>query len=343
METILSVDCRQQAFALTEPTQVAATRRAALELGASAGFDDTTAGQLALLVTEAGTNILKHAGHGEMLLRVLRRDGCSGVEVIALDSGPGMRDLTASMEDGTTSAGSYGVGLGAMRRLASEFDVYTLAGKGTVVFLRLWAGAPPPPSSLRLGAVCLPMAGELACGDSWSASLAPTEATLTVSDGLGHGEHAAQASEAALAAIARDPLQPVTALMEDAHAMLRSTRGAAVAVAQIDMHEDALRFAGVGNIAVHLFNGKERRQLVSHNGIVGSNMRKLQEFREPWRAGAMLVMHSDGLGSRWNLDQYPGLAACHPALIAAVLYRDFSRRRDDITVLVARDLQDGVQ
>ena len=340
METILSADCRQHAFALTEPTQIAAARRAALELGAAAGFDDTIAGQLALLVTEAATNILKHAGHGEMLLRFIQRDGSRGVEVIALDNGPGMRDLSASMEDGTTSAGSYGVGLGAMRRMSTEFDVYTMPGKGTAVYMRLWAGSPPPASSLQLGAVCLPMAGETVCGDSWSAALAPTEATLAVADGLGHGVHAAQASEAAMAAIARDPRQPVANQLEDAHAMLRATRGAAVAVAQIDMHADTLSFSGVGNIAVHVFNGSERKQLVSHNGIVGSNMRKLQEFREPWSAGAMLVMHSDGLGSRWDLEQYPGLASCHPALVAAVLYRDFTRRRDDVTVLVARDLQE---
>jgi len=343
METILSAECRQQAFALTESTQVAATRRAALELGAAAGFDDTVAGQLALLVTEAGTNILKHAGHGEMLLRYLERDGSRGVEIIALDKGPGMRDLSASMEDGTTSAGSYGVGLGAMRRLSTEFDVYTMPGKGTAVLMRLWAGGAPPATSLQLGAVCLPITGERASGDSWSASLAPTEATLSVADGLGHGEHAAQASESAMSAIARDPRQPVNILLEDAHAMLRATRGAAVAVAQIDMHTETLSFAGVGNIAVHLCNGGQRKQLVSHNGIVGSNMRKLQEFREPWRAGALLVMHSDGLGSRWDLTQYPGLTSHHPALIAAVLYRDFSRGRDDVTVLVARDQQEAAR
>lgn len=343
METILSADCRQHAFALTESTQVAATRRAALELGAAAGFDETVNGQLALLVTEAATNILKHAGHGQMLLRCLERGGSRGVEIIAIDKGPGMRDLSASMEDGTTSAGSYGVGLGAMRRLATEFDVYTMPGKGTAVYMRLWGGAPPPASSLQLGAVCLPMPGETVCGDSWSAALAPTEATLAVADGLGHGVHAAEASEAAMAAIARHPRQPVNILLQDAHAMLRATRGAAVAVAQIDMHADTLSFAGIGNIAVHLCNEGQRKQLVSHNGIVGSNMRKLQEFREPWRAGALLVMHSDGLASRWDLTQYPGLTSHHPALIAAVLYRDFSRGRDDITVLVARDRQESAR
>ena len=340
METVLSADSRQLAFALAEATQVASTRRTALELAADAGFNETTTGQLALLVTEASTNILKHADHGEILMRPVQRAGVKGVEVIALDHGPGMRDLAGNMEDGTSSAGSYGVGLGAMRRMAHEFDVYTATGKGTVLYMVLWAGATPPAGTVQFGVICQPIRGESACGDSWSVSNAPTQATLMLADGLGHGPLAEQASNAAASAIAREPGLPPAALLDDAHAMLRHTRGAAVSVAQVDTHEEQVRFAGVGNIAVHLFNAGERKQLVSHNGIVGSNMRKVQEFVMPWHPGAMLVMHSDGLGSRWDLDQYPGLASCHPALIAAVLYRDFSRKRDDVAVLVARDMQD---
>lgn len=340
METVLSADSPQLLFALAEATQISSTRRAALEMAAAAGFSDTRVGQLALLVTEAATNILKHANHGEILLRRVVRNKMAGVEVLALDSGPGIRDLAGSMEDGHSSAGSYGVGLGAIRRLASEFDVYTAPGKGTVLHMVLWAGETPPQDSLLVGLVCQPIAGETECGDSWSVSCAPTQATLMVADGLGHGPLAAKASQAAAAAIAHDPGLPPAALLDNAHGMLRPTRGAAVSVAQVDMHTDELRFAGVGNVAAYLFNLGGRKQLVSHNGIVGSNMRKVHEFVLPWNAGAMLVMHSDGLASRWDLDQYPGLARLHPALIAAVLYRDFSRKRDDVAVLVARDQQE---
>ena len=47
-------------------------------------------------------------------------------------------------------------------------------------------------------------------------------------------------------------------------------------------------------------------------------------------------MHSDGLTTHWTLERLPGLAARHPSLIAGVLYRDFKRGRDDVTVVVAR-------
>ncbi|HEU4852142.1 MAG TPA: ATP-binding SpoIIE family protein phosphatase [Telluria sp.] len=339
METVLSAQSRQLAFPLAEQTQVAAVRRAAQEIAVRSGFDDIAAGQVALMVTEAATNILKHAGHGEILLRPLGICDSSGIEIIAIDNGPGMRDLAGNMADGTSSAGSYGVGLGAMRRMASEFDVYTAPGKGTVLHMRAWAGPAPHNPSLLVGLVCLPMAGETDCGDSWAVACAPTEAMLMVADGLGHGTLAADASQAATHALANKPHQSPAAVLEDAHGLMRSTRGAAVAVAQIDMHEETLRFAGVGNIAAHVFNGAERKQMISHNGIVGSNMRKLQEFSIAWNAGAMLILHSDGLGSRWDLDQYPGLVMHHPSVIAAVLYRDFSRGRDDVAVLVARDQQ----
>ena len=337
METVLGFERRQRSYPVTENSQVASTRRAAADLSLGLGFDDIAAGQVALVVTEAATNILKHAGHGEILLRGVHRGGVDGIEVIALDSGPGMRDLSLKMADGTSTAGSYGVGLGAMQRLAGEFDIYSAPDKGTVVVMRIWKSAPPPLGALQAGVVCLPLAGETLCGDSWCVASAPTQATLMVADGLGPGGAAAAASEAAARVVEQDPCLPPAAMLDDMHAMLRATRGAAVAVAHIDTHTEELSFAGVGNIAAHVFSGAERKQMVSHNGIVGGTMRKVQQFTMPWTDGALLIMHSDGLGSRWNLEAYPGLAARHPAIIAAVLYRDFSRGRDDVAVLVARD------
>lgn len=350
METILAAEYRQHCHPLADGSQVAAVRRAAVDLCAQLGFDETAAGEVAIVVTEAATNILKHAGHGEILLRPLVERGAHGIEILALDRGPGMANVAASMADGQSTAGSYGVGLGAMRRLSAGFDIHSAAGRGTAVMMTLWprraaalaAAATPAEAArnapaLRWGAVCLPMHGEHLSGDSWALAHDATSATVMVADGLGHGPLAAQASELAAHALAGAPGLPAGTLLEDMHAALRPTRGAAVAVARIDMLGDSLAFAGVGNIAAHLISGGERRQLVSHNGIVGSNLRKVQVFDAPWTEATMMVLHSDGLASRWHLDDYPGLAACHPAVVAGVLYRDFSRGRDDVTVLVLRD------
>jgi anti-sigma regulatory factor (Ser/Thr protein kinase) len=348
METLLAAEYRQSCHPVADSSQVAAVRRAAVDLCTQLGFDETAAGETAIVVTEAATNILKHAGHGEIVLRPLKRGGHHGIEILALDRGPGIANVATSLADGRSTAGSYGVGLGAMRRLSTEFDIHSAPGRGTAVMMTLWpraAAAVTPAEAARQapaldwGAVCLPMRGEHVAGDSWALALDATSVTLLVADGLGHGPLAAQASELAASTVARAPDRPAGVLLDDVHAALRPTRGAAVAVARIDMLRDALTFAGVGNIAAHLVSNGERRQLVSHNGIVGSNVRKVQEFDAPWGDDALLVLHSDGLNTRWHLEDYPGLAACHPALIAAVLYRDCSRGRDDVTVVVLRDRQ----
>jgi len=340
METVLAFDGRQTCHALGDASQVGSVRRAAADMCERLGFDATDAGEVAIAVSEAATNILKHAGHGEILLRPLRAGAAVGLEILALDRGPGIANMSVSMADGTSTAGSYGVGLGAMRRLASEFDIHSAPGKGTVVMMALWQhGVARAERSLHCGAVCLPMRGEDIPGDSWALATDPTSATVMVADGLGHGPLAAEASERACSVAMEAPEQPAAVILADAHAALRSTRGAAAAAVRIDMLRDELTFAGVGNISAHLFRGSQRRQLMSHNGIVGSNMRKVQEFPGAWSSDSMLVLHSDGLGSRWDLDAYPGLVHCHPAVIAAVLYRDFTRGSDDVTVLVLRDRQ----
>jgi hypothetical protein len=90
----------------------------------------------------------------------------------------------------------------------------------------------------------------------------------------------------------------------------------------------------VGNIGASLISADKSRGLASHPGIVGGQYRKAQPFDYAHVNGHLLIMYSDGLQSRWNLQDYPGLVHRHPAVIASVLHRDFCRGRDDVTVLV---------
>lgn len=339
MEVILGSMSRQVCVPVSEQSAAAAARRAGGELARAQGLDETTSGRLANVIMEAGTNIVKYGRDGEILLRPLAWGNARGVEVIAIDRGPGMADLGASMHNGTSSSGTYGLGLGAMQRMADEFDIYSAPDRGTVVWMTVWSDkAAASAQPWQLGVVCQPMPGETVPGDSWCACLEGSVAGVLVADGLGHGLAAASASEAAAEVLASHPQNSPGNLLEDMHAALHGTRGAAVAVTQIDATIEQASFAGIGNIAGCIIEQHDgpRRQLVSHNGIVGSNVRKVQEFQQPWPDGATLLLHSDGLGTRWLLEQYQGLAVCHPAVIAAMLYRDFSRRRDDVTVLVLR-------
>jgi hypothetical protein len=126
-------------------------------------------------------------------------------------------------------------------------------------------------------------------------------------------------------------------LLERVHGGLRSTRGAAAAVAVVDRAARSVRFAGLGNIAASVLAGGESRSMVSLGGIVGHEARRIQPFEYPFPAGALLVLHSDGLGSRWTLDRYPGLTTRDPLVVAGVLFRDFVRGTDDATVVAVRD------
>ncbi len=336
MEALISSLTPHQVFGINHASDVAAARRSGQKLADALGFDETRAGQLALIITEAATNILKHAGEGEIHLGPAQSGAGVGIDVLAVDKGPGFADLDASLVDGVSTAGTSGTGLGALGRLSDEFDAYTQPGAGAAFFMRLWRDDPAPePCGVEVGALWTPMAGEEECGDGWAVRCNGKGATLLAADGLGHGPEAARAAAAAIKALDARTAPEAGELMHAAHDALRPTRGAALATARIDFERDELRFAGVGNIAGCVI-GDRRRPLVSHNGIVGHNMRKVQEFPMPFGPGALCIMHSDGIQTQWDLDKYPGLAVRSPALIAAVLMRDFIRRRDDAMVLVVR-------
>lgn len=328
----------QDVYRVGEPSEIAVVRRAGVALGKTQGFDEVRMGQLAIVITEAATNIIKHAGDGHILLRAIYFESMTGVEMLAVDAGPGIADLDVQMRDGNSTAGSYGVGLGAIARLSQEFDIYADPGRGTVIRTVIWRdGETQPELPWLAGSVCLPMAGEVVCGDAFTVVANQHICTWVLADGLGHGSMAAEASQKAVSVGSAGGDAPPLELLQDIHLALRGSRGAAVAVGQINREMRVLRFSGIGNIAVSIFKREHRRHLLSHNGIVGSNMRKSQEFSEPWEQGDMVVAHSDGINTRWDLEHYPGLAMCHPGVIAAVLHRDFKRGNDDISVLVLRE------
>ncbi|MRW88481.1 SpoIIE family protein phosphatase [Duganella sp. FT80W] len=334
MENLSSSLAPAEWIVISHASDVGAARRAGQVLASALGMDATRAGQLAIVITEAATNILKHAGEGRMLVSSAAHGGQRCIEVLALDSGPGIANLAQAMQDGVSTAGTAGTGLGAMRRLADQLDVYAPPGKGTALFARLWLDATAAAQPVHIGGVCLPLAGETACGDAWAVLQRQGGFSLLMADGLGHGPEAAKAAAAAVQALQAAPGRTPAQLMEDCHQALRPTRGAALAIAELDPAARQLRFAGIGNIGASIIEDGARRQLMSHNGIVGHNMRKVHELTFACPAGALVVLASDGITTQWDLAQYPGLALRAPALIAGVLLRDHSRGRDDASVLV---------
>lgn len=328
------------ALPILESSQAGEARRIAIALASRLGFNETERGKVGIVVTEVANNLVRHATDGKLLLQPLTRNNIEGIEILALDKGPGMSNISECLRDGFSTAGTPGTGLGAISRLSAFCDIYSVPNVGTACLAQLWASPLPtsqPDSKLESGVVCLPKTGEEISGDAWAIDQDSGRSLVLVADGLGHGPQAAQASREAVrifrANLGRSPKE----IVEAAHAALRSTRGAALAIAEVDVERLTVRFAGVGNISGTIFSPEKSNSMVSYNGTVGHEVRKIQEFVYQWPKGGLLVMHSDGLGTQWRLDRYPGLVAKHPSLIAGVLYRDFNRGRDDVTVLVARE------
>ena len=329
---------------VVDGSQPGDARRVAVSLADRLGFGEIERGEVAIVVTEMATNLVKHAAAGgQLLLRPFDEMAGSGLEVLSLDRGPGIADVARCMADGYSTAGSHGHGLGAIVRLSDAFEIHSELGSGTAVLARFHL---KPPSHFRrvgmeFGAVNLPISGEEVCGDAWDVDDSGDRCRILVVDGLGHGVPASDASVDAVRIFRERKELALGDLVRAIHEALRSTRGAALAIAEIE--RDALRFVGVGNIAASIHQADRSRQqnLVSHNGTVGHQMRKVQEFNYSWAEGSLLVMHSDGLSTQWRLENYAGLPARHPGVVAGVLYRDFARGRDDVTVVAARPRREG--
>ena len=339
-----SLASTQLGLSVTEPSQVAAARRYAAALAQALGFTEAEIGQIALAVTEVATNLVKHATNGQLLLRGYTDLQGQGIELLALDGGPGIVNVAACLQDGFSTAGSPGIGLGVIGRICTRCDIYSRPGSGTALLaccqphrrdLYPLNRSPTKRSGLDIGVICLPVAGETVCGDAWAIDQQAGHYRILVADGLGHGPEAGEAAQEAVRVFHMHPLLAPAAIIDVTHTALRGTRGVALAVADIDLAAQQLRFAGVGNIAGAILTPEGHHSFASHNGIVGYQIRQIQEFSSPWHDCDLLLMHSDGLASRWDLAAYPGLAYRHPGLIAGVLYRDYSSARDDVTIVAA--------
>jgi len=324
-----------------DPSRVGEARRHAAEMSERLGFDAIQRGRLAVAVNELGNNLLRHARDGRLLLAARELEGSLAIELLSIDEGPGMADLQTCMRDGYSTAGSAGQGLGAVSRLADDFDVHTRAGEGSLILARFYrerdvAGdAIRPAGGFAVGAVCLAAPGEKVSGDGWAVAIHDRRADAVLIDGLGHGPEAAEAAHAALTVFdARHGDSPM-AFVQRAHAALRGTRGAAVGAYRLDGGAGHIRFAGAGNILGRVISGIADRTLVSQAGTAGLQMRTVQEQEQEWPAHALVILHSDGIQSRWQFDDATVLQR-DPAIVAAFVLWKFSRGRDDATVVVVR-------
>ena len=320
-------------LSVEDASAVPSCRSASLALAARLGFPSSRADQVALAVTEAASNLYKHARQGSLLLRVNRDLEQPGVELVTIDAGPGLADVSAALRDGHSTAGSLGIGLGAIGRLADFTDLYSVPGHGTALVARFWPvpGAPPV---TRCAGLIRPITGETECGDDFGVIQDGDTVTAVLCDGLGHGPLAAAAASQAVAAVLDTPRGEPAALLERAHRRMAGTRGGAIGIVQVT--GAVARFAGLGNVAASILSDGTRKSMLSVPGIAGFQARVIRQFEYDVPPGAAVILHSDGISSRWEVAAVPGLAARDPLVIAAVLLAEAGQHRDDAGVLVLK-------
>ena len=271
-----------------------------------------------------------------MLLRVSRDAPEPGIELVTIDAGPGLADVPAALRDGHSTAGTLGIGLGAIQRLADFSDLYSVPGHGTALAARFGQERPPAagPPQARWAGLVRPITGETECGDAYGAILAGDTVTAVLCDGLGHGPLAAAAAAEGVAAVLADPAPEPAALLERAHRRMAATRGGALGVVQIS--DGRARFAGLGNIAASILALGVRKSMISIPGIAGHQARTIRQFEYDAPPGAAVILHSDGVSSRWEAAALPGVEGKDPLLVAAVLLAEAGIHRDDAGVLVLK-------
>lgn len=307
------------------------------------GFSSERMGRLDIIITELVSNLLKYGQRKrELLWKPIFIGEVAGIELLALDAGPGISNTTLAMQDGYSTSGTAGEGLGAIKRLSDTFELYSQASGGTVVLSRLFdreLSAQFDQSFIAAG-ISVAKRGEKLCGDGYFLEYTPQQQLfrLLMLDGLGHGPEAHLASQEGIETFVKAGKQDDQAqVVKQMHEALKKTRGAVGMALHYDVKEQTIRYCGVGNIGCRLVGFDGTKALFSFNGIIGHVFSsRINDQEISWDQGRLLVMHSDGITSRWDLAKYPQIQKHDPAVIAACLYRDYNRGTDDVTIVVSK-------
>lgn len=312
-------------------------------LAESAGFKGHRLAEIEIIIAEITSNLVKHATKGGVILAKKIVGKPPGIEFISIDNGPGMRSVTSMMEDGKSTSKTLGQGLGAIKRLSDVFDLYSLPGWGTVLFSRSYAAKMQGVVNgfFEVNAISVPKKEQTVCGDAWSARVQGRKIKLAMIDGLGHGPTAHAAASLAVEKLAVLSKQEPKDELTTVHQELKKTRGAVITVAHIDTINHQLSYSGVGNIAMKMITPSLAKGFSSYNGIVGHIMpASLNTHTVIWNEKTdYLIMHSDGISTRWDVGKYPGILHHHCMLLCAAIYKDFDRGNDDSTILVGKMLK----
>lgn len=342
-----------QFFEVNDRSTIMAARSALATKCRRLKFTSHQTGKVEIIASEIMTNQLKYARGGMLLFRSFKSGGTGVIEILGLDKGPGMKDVRHYIKDGVSSGeGSLGTGMGAIERLSDDFDIYSYPGKGTVIYAQIrnrdeeiGAGVPVTEETKIVKArkevdygvlsVCYP--GADVCGDAAASRVIGGNPYFLVSDGLGHGLPAHEASQLAVEVFKESEKKDICEMLHELHTGMQRSRGGVGAIVQIKLKQDIISYCGVGNISGRMMYGGHAKSMISVSGTLGYNMpRQPVTVDLPLERPAIIILHSDGVKNTWKWQEYPGLQSKHPLVIGSVLYRDCKVTRDDQIVLVIK-------
>lgn len=328
-------------LAVKERSAIAEARRQTRGLASAIGLSQDDAERAAIAVSEIATNMLKHAEGGRILVTQLEEAQSPTLVLLAADEGPGIENVDRAMIDGVSSAGSPGIGLGAIQRQADIFDLLTTTDEGTILIAQFHSphaagklGTTRP--AVEVASLILNYPGQSVCGDGRAMRHAPDATLLLLCDGLGHGPEAHRAAQAAIAAFRASSEASPARLIEEMSDAAADTRGAVALVCSIAHGEGAMTFSGIGNVSGLIASPRSIKRLPSKDGRLGASRVSVRDEEIAFAAGEVLLMHSDGIRTLRQLGQQPGLTFRHPLTIAGHVLARTARGNDDACVLAAK-------
>ena len=326
------------------PGHVAQAQALSLAFSRALGFREIDCEEIALAVQELASNLVKHAGGGVVSLSSALDEGRKGIQIESTDQGPGIPDPEQALSDGFSTAGSLGIGLGAVHRLMDDLQFSAPNAGGTRVTCRRWLrtqGESRPARYLEFGVATRPRRNETENGDAFVVRSWDRHALAGVIDGLGHGEPAKSAAQRARQYIEAHFDLPLERLFLETDRACRATRGVVMALASFDLSARTFCFASVGNIEARLLSSSDRANFTVRRGILGLSAPAPVVTTHPWETGSVLVVHSDGLHTHWRCDEFPEDVWESPETAARILLENHAREEDDATVLVVRSVKDA--
>jgi anti-sigma regulatory factor (Ser/Thr protein kinase) len=330
-----------QSLEISHGDSVGEARRAARAMAASLGFQSQDCEEIAIVMTELATNLVKHARGGILTLTPLADNGRAGLEIRSHDDGPGIADVEQAIADHYSTTGTYGTGLGTVNRLMDNLDIKSRPGSGTSVVCRKWirkhrhslAVCP-----LAIGVATRPRPSEQENGDAFIVVHWSESALVGIIDGLGHGQPAHRAAQVARLYVESHFDQPLEDIFRGTCRACHSTRGVVMALARFDWSRGLMTFGSIGNISARIFPRSDRFHFLTRRGVVGLNAPRPAVREHQWPVDHVFVLHSDGVSTRWDLKEFKDWEKQQASAMAYELLHSKAKEEDDATVVVVRDV-----